>query len=47
MVMMTPQVLLQRSGSLALSAEPGAIFLCGRYEGFDERIRAHVDLERA
>ena len=29
----------------ALAEGPGAILLCGRYEGFDERIRAHVDLE--
>ncbi|MAO83021.1 MAG: tRNA (guanosine(37)-N1)-methyltransferase TrmD [Myxococcales bacterium] len=29
----------------ALAAGNGAILLCGRYEGFDERIRAHVDLE--
>ncbi len=28
-----------------LAGEPGVIFLCGRYEGFDERIRAHVDEE--
>jgi tRNA (guanine37-N1)-methyltransferase len=28
-----------------LAKEPGLIFLCGRYEGFDERIRAHVDDE--
>jgi len=28
-----------------LAGEPGLIFLCGRYEGFDERIRAHVDAE--
>jgi len=28
-----------------LAKEPGLIFLCGRYEGFDERIRAHVDEE--
>tara|TARA_Y100001934_G_scaffold279046_1_gene381803 strand:+ start:157 stop:843 length:687 start_codon:yes stop_codon:yes gene_type:complete len=29
----------------ALAEGSGAILLCGRYEGFDERIRAHVDLE--
>jgi len=28
-----------------LADEPGLIFLCGRYEGFDERIRAYVDDE--
>jgi tRNA (guanine37-N1)-methyltransferase len=28
-----------------LAAEPGLMLLCGRYEGFDERVRAHVDEE--
>ena len=28
-----------------LSARPALAFVCGRYEGFDERIRAHVDEE--
>jgi len=28
-----------------LANEPGLIFLCGRYEGFDERIRDYVDDE--
>ncbi len=29
----------------ALAAEPGLIFVCGRYEGFDERIRPLADAE--
>jgi tRNA (guanine37-N1)-methyltransferase len=29
----------------ALSAESGVVLVCGRYEGFDERIRAFVDRE--
>ena len=28
-----------------LSQEKGLIFVCGRYEGYDERIRCHVDEE--
>ncbi len=28
-----------------LLGEQALVFICGRYEGFDERIRAHVDLE--
>jgi tRNA (guanine37-N1)-methyltransferase len=45
-VMVTPQGEPATQARVAeLSDAPGAIFLCGRYEGFDERIRAHVDLE--
>ncbi|MDE0882631.1 MAG: tRNA (guanosine(37)-N1)-methyltransferase TrmD [Myxococcota bacterium] len=45
-VMMTPQGEPAKQEHVQrLSQSPGAIFLCGRYEGFDERIRAHVDLE--
>jgi len=45
-VLMSPQGkrFTQREAQ-ALAKEPGLIFLCGRYEGFDERIRAHVDDE--
>ena len=45
-VMMTPQgKRAEQSDVRQLSQPQGAIFLCGRYEGFDERIRHHVDLE--
>ena len=45
-VMMTPQgQRAEQSHVQQLAKPPGAIFVCGRYEGFDERIRAHVDLE--
>jgi tRNA (guanine37-N1)-methyltransferase len=45
-LLMTPQG--RRFGqreAAALSHEPGLIFLCGRYEGVDERIRSFVDEE--
>ena len=29
----------------ALALEPGMTLLCGRYEGFDERVRRHVDID--
>jgi len=29
----------------ALAVEPGLIFVCGRYEGFDERVRPLADVE--
>jgi tRNA (guanine37-N1)-methyltransferase len=45
-VMVTPQGEPATQTRVAeLANAPGAIFLCGRYEGFDERIRAHVDRE--
>lgn len=45
-IMLSPQgALLTTSVAKSLGAGPGAILLCGRYEGFDERIRGHVDLE--
>ncbi len=45
-VMMTPQGERTTQGHIQqLAKPPGAIFVCGRYEGFDERIRDHVDLE--
>jgi tRNA (guanine37-N1)-methyltransferase len=31
--------------AVRLSREPGLIFVCGRYEGFDERVRTLVDEE--
>ena len=45
-VMMTPQgERAEQRHARQLSQAQGAIFLCGRYEGFDERIRQHVDME--
>jgi tRNA (guanine37-N1)-methyltransferase len=45
-VMMTPQGEPAQQARVRELCEPqGAIFLCGRYEGFDERIRKHVDVE--
>jgi tRNA (guanine37-N1)-methyltransferase len=39
-LLMTPQgVPFNQEHAVKLAAEPGLIFLCGRYEGFDERIR--------
>lgn len=45
-LLMTPQgePFTQRTAR-TLSEEPGLIFVCGRYEGFDERIRSLVDAE--
>ena len=45
-IMMTPQG-QQFSQGMAydLASESHLIFLCGHYEGFDERIRAYVDME--
>jgi tRNA (guanine37-N1)-methyltransferase len=45
-LLMTPQgVPFRQSDAQALSREEGLIFVCGRYEGFDERIRSMVDAE--
>jgi len=45
-LLMTPQGKTFRQQDAAkLSRTGGLIFICGRYEGFDERIRAHVDDE--
>ncbi len=39
-IMMSPQgVPFRQQHAAALAAEPGLIFLCGRYAGFDERVR--------
>jgi tRNA (guanine37-N1)-methyltransferase len=45
-VLMTPQgaPLRQKSGA-ALAARPAVTLICGRYEGFDERVRSLVDEE--
>ena len=46
-VLMTPQGRpLDQPTAKALTAESGLIFVCGRYEGVDERIcQAYIDLE--
>ena len=42
-LLMSPQGRLFRQvDAVRLSREPGLIFVCGRYEGFDERVRALV-----
>lgn len=45
-LLMTPQgTPFRQVDAQALSREEGLIFVCGRYEGFDERIRSMVDAE--
>ncbi len=45
-VLTTPQGQpFRQSDSRDLARESGLIFVCGRYEGFDERIRSLVDFE--
>ena len=45
-LLMTPQgKRFEQADALRLSREPGLIFVCGRYEGFDERVRSLVDEE--
>lgn len=45
-LMMTPQGRRFDQGeAVRLAGEPGLIFVCGRYEGIDERIRSLVDVE--
>lgn len=45
-LLMTPQgVPFRDQHARALARESGLIFVCGRYEGFDERIRSLVDAE--
>jgi tRNA (guanine37-N1)-methyltransferase len=45
-VLLTPQgALLSQAKLVALSKEPALALVCGRYEGFDERVRAFVDEE--
>ena len=45
-VLTTPQgKTFRQQDAVALSHTPGVIFLCGRYEGVDERIRSWVDEE--
>ena len=45
-ILLTPQgARFDQSRAIALAAEPALMLVCGRYEGFDERVRAHVDEE--
>lgn len=45
-VLLTPQgSSFDQRGAGALAARESLLFVCGRYEGFDERIRASVDQE--
>lgn len=45
-LLMTPQgTPFRQEHAEQLAREPGLIFICGRYEGFDERIRTLVDDE--
>jgi tRNA (guanine37-N1)-methyltransferase len=45
-LLMSPQGrTFRQADAVRLSHEPGLIFVCGRYEGFDERVRTLVDEE--
>jgi tRNA (guanine37-N1)-methyltransferase len=45
-VLMTPQgVPFRQSKAIALAEKPALALICGRYEGFDERVRSFVDEE--
>jgi tRNA (guanine37-N1)-methyltransferase len=45
-VLLTPQGrVLDQSKAHELAVTPAVMLVCGRYEGFDERVRAHVDEE--
>lgn len=45
-ILLTPQgAVLNQAKAIELSQRPALALVCGRYEGFDERIRAHVDEE--
>jgi tRNA (guanine37-N1)-methyltransferase len=45
-VLLTPQGrLLDQPAVQELAGRPATMLICGRYEGFDERVRAHVDEE--
>jgi tRNA (guanine37-N1)-methyltransferase len=45
-VLLTPQgTPLDQTHVRALAARPNVMLVCGRYEGFDERVRAFVDQE--
>jgi tRNA (guanine37-N1)-methyltransferase len=45
-ILMTPQGRpFDQKTAVRLSAEPALMLVCGRYEGFDERVRSFVDEE--
>ncbi|MBI5485965.1 MAG: tRNA (guanosine(37)-N1)-methyltransferase TrmD [Deltaproteobacteria bacterium] len=45
-VLLTPQgARFDHAAAVRLAGEPRLALFCGRYEGFDERIRSHVDEE--
>lgn len=45
-VLMTPQgAPFDQRAAVRLAAEPAIMLICGRYEGFDERVRGFVDEE--
>ena len=45
-VLLTPQgARLDQRAAIRLSTMPALMLICGRYEGFDERVRSHVDEE--
>ena len=45
-VLLTPQgAPFDQAKAIALAGEPAIMLICGRYEGFDERVRAHVSEE--
>jgi tRNA (guanine37-N1)-methyltransferase len=45
-ILLTPQGRpFAQAAAVRLAAEPALMLVCGRYEGFDERIRAFVDEE--
>jgi tRNA (guanine37-N1)-methyltransferase len=45
-ILLTPQgKMLKQSVSQDLASKPWLVFICGHYEGFDERIRSYIDLE--
>jgi tRNA (guanine37-N1)-methyltransferase len=45
-VLLTPQgAPFDQQKAIALAAEPAFMLICGRYEGFDERVRKHVHEE--
>ncbi|MEM9189192.1 MAG: tRNA (guanosine(37)-N1)-methyltransferase TrmD [Myxococcota bacterium] len=45
-LLLTPQGQpFRQTHAVALSKEPHLVLVCGRYEGFDERVREEVDVE--
>lgn len=45
-VLLTPQgATFKQAHAHRLAQEPRTLLICGRYEGFDERVRSHVDEE--